>query len=176
MNKDACFELGYIEKAHGVEGAVQIFLDVDDPSEYKELESVFVEINNKLVPFFVTSLKLQQKSKAYLVFEDIDSRPQAEELKGKKLYLPLTELPELRADKFYYHEITGFTVFDENSGELGKVEGVYEGVQDDLVAVIYRNKEILIPINDRIIRGVDRKKQSLNVCLPDGLIDVYLNE
>lgn len=52
MTIDECYYLGYIVKAQGLKGTFRVKLDVSDPEEYKELESVFVEIDKLLVPFF----------------------------------------------------------------------------------------------------------------------------
>ncbi len=57
MNKEACFQLGYVAKIHGIHGEVSIVLDVDNPEYYQNLESVFVEFNSRLVPFFIEHMQ-----------------------------------------------------------------------------------------------------------------------
>jgi 16S rRNA processing protein RimM len=52
MDKQKCFELGYITKSFGLQGQVTAIFDVDQPELYKKLESVFVEVNSALIPFF----------------------------------------------------------------------------------------------------------------------------
>ena len=61
MTIDECYYLGYIVKAQGLKGTFRVKLDVSDPEEYKELESVFVEIDKLLVPFFLQSITILQK-------------------------------------------------------------------------------------------------------------------
>ena len=56
VNIDECFELGYIIKPHRLNGAVDIYLDTDFPEDYKKLESLFVNLRQKLVPFFIDSI------------------------------------------------------------------------------------------------------------------------
>lgn len=175
MNPESCFELGYIIKAHGIEGDVQAMLDVDIPEEYIELESVFVEINQKLVPFFIEDLKLFKGKKALIKFEDVDSLEEAEELIRKKLFLPLKFLPKLRDDQFYYHEIIGYRVADKKEGDLGTIREVVEAPGQDLVVMDYRDKEVLIPVTDEVVLKVDHEAKVLLVDLPEGLLDVYLN-
>jgi 16S rRNA processing protein RimM len=53
MDKQKCFELGYITKSFGLKGQVNAVFDVDVPLMYRELESVFIELNEVLVPFFL---------------------------------------------------------------------------------------------------------------------------
>ena len=85
MNIDACYQLGYVIKKHGTKGEVSVYLDVDYPEEYTNLESVFVETNQKLVPFFIDTNQIRD-NKAVIRFEDVDTQDQAAELKSKKLY------------------------------------------------------------------------------------------
>ncbi|UII22614.1 ribosome maturation factor RimM [Fulvivirga ligni] len=173
MNIDECFQLGYVIKKHGLKGEVSILLDVDEPEYYQEMESVFVEINKKLVPFFMNRFSLKGK-KAVVKFEDIDTAEQAEELCGHSLYLPLSFLPKLTGNQFYFHDIIGFTVVDKTAGEIGAITDIYASPQQDLLAVDYNDKEVLMPINDEIIVQVDREKKQLTVALPDGLLDIYI--
>ncbi|UII27977.1 ribosome maturation factor RimM [Fulvivirga maritima] len=173
MNIDECFQLGYVIKKHGLKGEVNILLDVDDPQYYQEMESVFVEINKKLVPFFIDSLSLKG-NKAVVKFEDVDTAEQADELTGNSLFLPLAVLPQLTGNQFYFHEIIGYEVVDEAQGSIGVAKDVYASPQQDLLAVDFNQKEILVPINDEIITSVDHEEKKINVSLPEGLLDIYL--
>lgn len=175
MDFEACFQLGYVSKVHGVKGEVQCFLDVDVPENYRKMESVFVDIDNKLVPFFIEHLSLQGQ-RAVVKFEDVDSIEQAETLKSKGLYLPLEKLPALEEDQFYFHEIVGYKVEDAQEGVLGIVKGIYELPHQDLIAMEFKGKEVLIPIADEIIRKVSHNHKTLHVELPAGLLQIYLDE
>jgi 16S rRNA processing protein RimM len=174
MNIDACYQLGYVIKKHGVKGEVSVLLDVDFPEEYSELESVFVEINQKLVPFFVESIQIRD-DKAVIKFEDIDDGPSADELKAKRVFLPLSTLPDLEPGQFYYHQIVGYTVKDRALGDVGTIMGVFTSNMQDLITVDHQGTEILIPINDDIVHDADHENKTLNVDLPEGLMDVYLS-
>lgn len=108
MTQENCYLLGYIVRTHGTSGNVVIYLDVDYPDDYEDLESVFVEIKGELVPYFIESLNLQKQSNAIVTFEDINTIEKAQALVGSSLYLPLESLEELDGDAFYYHDIRGF--------------------------------------------------------------------
>ena len=175
MTTEQCFELGYIVKAHGLNGEVKALFDVDIPENYRALESVFVEINKKLIPFFIDKIQFQG-GKAVIKFEDVDSIEQTDDLKGCKLFLPLDFLPTLGKNQFYYHEIIGFTIVDKTLGRLGKVTTVYTMPNQDLIAMDYKKNEVLIPIKDEIVLTINREKREVSVDLPEGLLDVYLEE
>ncbi len=178
MRIDDCYQLGYVTKVHGLHGEVRIFLDVDFPEVYNNLESVLVAYKNApqtLVPFFIDALRLSGNT-ALVHFEDVDTIEQAEALKEAQLYLPLQSLPKLEQDQFYYHEVIGYTVADQQLGNLGTIREIYALAGQDIIAMDYQGKEVLIPINDDIIRSADHTQQLLHVTLPNGLLDIYLEE
>ena len=174
MRVDDCYQLGYVIKTHGLHGELSVMLEVDFPDAYQQLESVFVATSGSetLVPFFVEHLTIRQ-NKALIKFEEIDTVDQAETLLKAKLYLPLESLPPLADDQFYYHEIIGFTVEDEQQGTLGTVQDVYESTGQDMIVMQYQGREVFIPINDDIVPRVDKKQSVVYVNLPDGLLEVY---
>jgi 16S rRNA processing protein RimM len=173
MKLDDCFELGYIVKTHGVKGQVVAFFDVDYPEDYEELESVFLLMSGKLVPFFIERIEPQAGAKFILKFEDLNTIAEAEKLKSTALYLPLSELAELEDDQFYFHETVGYQVIDENLGELGTVKEFYEMPNQDLMAMEYQGHEILIPVADEIVLKTDKAAKKIFVKLPEGLMEVY---
>lgn len=175
MQIDDCFQFGYVLKRHGLKGEVYVFLDVDLPQDYQDLESCYIVFpnTNTLIPYLVEQIQIKG-NKAILKFEGIDNADLADNLKSCKLYLPLDSLPELDEDQFYYHEIIDFQVHDQKLGKLGTVKEVYELPQQDLINMNYQDKEVLIPINDEILKKVDRERKELHVSLPEGLLDIYL--
>ncbi|GAB3957850.1 ribosome maturation factor RimM [Spirosoma harenae] len=177
MTKDDCYQLGHLTKTHGVQGELVLFLDVDNADEYAGLESVLLEVKGELIPYFIESIAIVRGSRAIIAFEDIDTIEQAERLIGCGAFLPLDELEPITDEtRFYFHEIVGYQVVDANAGELGIVQGVYAMNAQDLIAMDYQGKEVLIPINSDIVRTVDRTNHKLNVVLPDGLLEIYMED
>jgi 16S rRNA processing protein RimM len=172
--KEDCYRLGAISKLHSYKGEVTIYLDVDDPQEYNLMESVFVEYDNKLVPFFLEKIAIRPNGFAVVKFEDIDSERQAKKLLKCGLYLPLETLPELDETEFYFHEIEGFDVVDEKHGNIGKVIHVVDHSNNPLLAINNNGLEILIPKQDQFVKRVDRENKIVHVSAPPGLIEMYL--
>ena len=174
--KEDCFRLGHIARLHSFKGEVSIYLDVDDPQDYKELESVFVEFDSKLVPFFLERIQLKQKNFAVVKFEDIDREEQAKKLVKCSLYLPKESLPELDEEEFYHFEIEGYEVVDENHGKIGIVVKIIDLSGNPLIQIDAQGTEILIPKQDNFVKHVDRDERILTISAPEGLIEMYLGE
>lgn len=175
MTKEDCYVVGKLTKTHGLKGEMAIWLDVDYPEEYEDLESILVEMKGELIPYFVEEIQIRA-NKSIIKFEDVDSIEEAQKLINCDLYLPNENLEELDDDQFYYHEIIGFDIVDDTQGKLGKVTAVYTAEAQDLIAMHYLNQEILIPVSDEIVKTIDREKKELYTNLPTGLIEVYLDE
>ena len=83
-------------------------------------------------------------------------------------------MPKLEGNAFYYHEIIGFHIVDENFGSVGLISGVNDSSAQVLFEIDRNGIEILIPLNDDIISSVDRTNKTVTVNTPPGLIDLYL--
>ena len=174
MKKEDCFYLGKIVKKYSFKGEVLLKLDTDQPELYEYLDALFLDINNSLIPYFIEKSQLHKSNLLRLKFEDVSSEIDAEQLLKKEVYLPLALLPKLEGNTFYYHEIIGFHVVDENFGSVGLISGVNDSTAQVLLEIDRNGTEILIPLNDDIIRVVDRNKKTVTVHTPPGLIDLYL--
>ncbi len=174
MNIEDTFYLGSISKTVGYKGELAAILDVDDPEKYNELESVFLLIEKKLVPFFIEKLSFRPNSNHVIIkFRDINSEEKAERLVDSELHLPAEMLPPLSGNHFYFHEVEGFQVFDTRYGYLGKLEKILDYPGNPLMQILKKNREILIPVKDEFINEVDRESEKIVVSTPDGLIDIY---
>lgn len=175
MQKEDCFYLGKIVSKHSFKGEVLVKLDTDEPEIYENMESVFVSIGNNLVPFFIEKCYLHKSNLLRIRFEEISSEADADRIIGSNLYLPLKFLPKLSGNKFYYHEIIGFTVMDKQHGNIGVITGVNDSVSQVLFEVEKDDKQLLIPVADNIIQKVDRDVKTIYVTTPEGLVDLYLS-
>lgn len=174
MRKKDCFYLGKIAKKFSFKGEVLIFLDTDEPEMYENLESVFVAFSENLVPFFIESAQIHRNHFLRTQFEDVTSEEDADRLIGCEVYLPLTALPKLEGNKFYYHEVIGFNAIDKRLGNFGKITTISDNGIQALFEIEKDGKLILVPLIDTFILEVNRKEQFILFNTPDGLIDLYL--
>ncbi|MDC0858166.1 ribosome maturation factor RimM [Flavobacteriaceae bacterium] len=174
MQKEDCFYLGKIVKKYSFKGELLVKLDTDDPSIYTKMESVFIDKNKNLIPFFIERSSLHKSTLLRVKFEDIDSEEDANKLLKSELYLPLEFLPQLTGNKFYYHEIFGFEAEDLSFGLIGIIKGVNDNTNQAILEIDRNGSEILIPLIDDFIKSVDREQKKIILEVPEGLIDIYL--
>ncbi|MBE6337702.1 MAG: 16S rRNA processing protein RimM [Lentimicrobiaceae bacterium] len=173
MTKDTCFYVGKIVKTHGLKGEVTLRIDNEQFDEIGELNYFLLDINDKLIPYFVENITFHS-NKSFVLFQDLKTLEAANQLVGISAYLPLDLLPEKDGNDFYSHEVVDFLVIDEEKGELGKVQEIIEYPTQSLIQIVINGKEVLIPIHDDIIQDVNREEKKIYIKAPNGLIDMYL--
>ena len=176
MRKEECFYLGKVVSKYSYKGEVLVKLDTDEPETYENMESVFVQLGQNLVPFFIDRCRLHKSNLLRIDFEEVKDEVAADKILGAELYLPLTMLPKLEGNTFYFHEIIGFTLLDEIHGDIGQVQSVNDSSSQVLLEAEKEGKELLIPVSDEIIINVDRKAKIIYVKTPEGLVDLYLGQ
>ncbi|MDY5969898.1 MAG: ribosome maturation factor RimM [Bacteroidales bacterium] len=175
MEKTECYYLGRITKPFGYKGQMVLFLDVDDPSAYEDLDAALVETRNGMLVPYTFHVTNRNDNKAVVLFESLTAE-EAHALAGHDVYLPLSMLPELKGNQFYFHEVEGFRVVDEEKGDIGILKTVIDYPAQALFQVMNGETEILVPVIPEVIQKVDRSERTLFISAPNGLIDLYMQD
>ena len=97
---------------------------------------------------------------------------EAEKFKNLQLKVDSENISELEENEFYFHEIIGCRVFDENNMLLGEVvEILTPGANDVWVIKGENGKEILIPYIADVVKNVDVQNKKIDIEIMEGLID-----
>jgi 16S rRNA processing protein RimM len=174
MKVEDCFRIGSVIKTRGLKGELQAYIDFAQPDKL-DFDALFLQVNGRLVPYFVESFKMPQKNTAYIYLEDVDHIDKASLLVKKDIYLPNKHKPVKNEDDFTLNDLMGFTAIDEDEGELGEIIEIQELPQQLIATVVYKNREVLFPLSEGIITGIDVVKNIVYVDLPEGLLDIYLD-
>lgn len=174
MNINACFNIGYVVKTHGLKGEVTISLieySVDELASVLKAQPLFIDINKQLVPYFIQSI-VPSGTKAIVKFDDVNSLEEAAKLTKRSLYLSKEVRPKSKRGEFYDDEIIDFNVTDEELGSLGKIVEVVQAGPNRLLALEHNGREVLIPVNSPFITSINKSKKVVTVNLPEGFLDI----
>jgi 16S rRNA processing protein RimM len=161
--------LGKIIKAHGFHGAVVIALEGNISEEIKEMESVFVEIDGKPVPFFFEWVKDSGPESLIVKFEFYNSENSILEFAGCSVYTDRqTVVPQRDSNLPIF--LKGYTLLNSNKEELGAIVKILSYPMQVMLELETSNTdEILIPYNEDWIIELDNKNKTLSLDLPEGL-------
>lgn len=173
LKVEDCQSIGHIGKPHGYDGSVKIELHRDISYSHKRTEPVFLLINRKPVPFFTTSYN-EDSQPPIVRFEDINTLEAAKKLTGIEILASQKrvdgETPVSIAD------LIGYLVISLPSFPLGRIVSTMDAGLQELLVMEYRNKEILIPFQPGLIADIDHEEKKIFFSLPEGLLELYLEE
>lgn len=170
-------EIGYISGVFGINGQVKATLDVHDINEYRRQKSVYMGKKPQAPALFqLKKFDIKGDSFAILTIDGVNDRTFAEGMVGYTLYITEEQLPTLAPGKFYYFQVIGFDIEDKQRGTLGKIKDIIEMPAQDLIAMEYMGKEVLIPMVEHFVGDADFEKKCVFTDLPEGLIEMYLSD
>lgn len=164
--------LGKVLKAHGMRGEFKMIPFSGQPeniSAYKEL--VLVDKKGKMSPS-LSIIGTRNKGKMAIVhLESITDRTRAEYLEGMGVLLSRNELPVLKEDEFYWHEVIGKKVHNLEGVFVGIVTNIFSNGKQDVLVIQDGENEILVPITRENI--VAETGEKLTIDPPPGLLELY---
>lgn len=172
--KNDFYYLGHITKTFGIKGQLCCYFDTDEPEKYVGLDAVFIDLDGEKLPYMIEDIQYRGANTFVLKFEDVDEE-EAKSLIKAELYLPMSALPPLTGNNFYFHEVIGFRVIDEVKGEVGICQDFIDIGHQPIMQIDHDGVEVLVPAIDEIFKKVDREEKKIYIEAPDGLIDVYLS-
>ncbi|PTT63398.1 ribosome maturation factor RimM [Arthrobacter sp. HMWF013] len=164
-------QVARIGKPHGIRGEVTVQVLTDAPEDRFVPGTEFVVEPASAGPLTVDSARWN-KDILLLGFAGIETRNQAETLRGAKLFIETEELDEDDDEGWYEHELVGLEA-RVGSQVVGKVAALHTmPVQDLLVIEGADGKEILVPFVEQIVPEVNVAGGFVLLTPPDGLFDI----
>ena len=166
-------KVGKIVNTHSLKGEVKVISSTDFEEErFKKGSELLITRGNQLIREVVVQSYRNHKNFLLVKFEGIDSVEEAEKLKNLQIKIDSDEVGELEENEFYFHEIIGCQVFDENDRNLGEIIDILTPGANDVWVIKGENgKEILIPYIEDVVKQIDIINKKVNIEVMEGLID-----
>lgn len=166
-------KVGKIVNTHSLKGEVKVISSTDFEEErFKKGSKLLITRGNQLIREVVVQSYRNHKNFLLVKFEGIDSVEEAEKLKNLQIKIDSDEVGELEENEFYFHQIIGCEVFDENDKNLGEIIDILTPGANDVWVIKGENgKEILIPYIEDVVKQIDIINKKVNIEVMEGLID-----
>mgnify|MGYP005850295451 CR=1 FL=1 len=170
MGENEYFYLGTISRKFSFKGEVVLQINPDLDEFPKHIKSVFVEIQQKRIPFFIEFIKAHKKNSIRIKFEDVSSELEAEEIVKHDVYVLTSEI-DIDED-FSLKDLLGFTAYDHRDQEIGEIISINTSTPQTILEIKSENGSILIPVNEDWIVEIDQEQKDIFFELPDGLLEL----
>ncbi|AYW44571.1 ribosome maturation factor RimM [Tetragenococcus koreensis] len=166
-------EVGKIVNTQGIKGEVRVISQTDFPEErYKKGAKLSAFVKGKEPIELTVASHRKHKSFDLLTFEGYPSINDVEILRDSMLMVQKNDLSDLNEHEYYYYEIIGLEVYEENGEKLGQVKEILSPGANDVWVVQRKNKpDALIPFISSVVKKIDLTEQKVYVEIPEGLLD-----
>ncbi|MBT5406937.1 MAG: 16S rRNA processing protein RimM [Gammaproteobacteria bacterium] len=158
MSYDSHIIVGKILTTHGIKGWFTIGSYTSSPKDIFDYK-LKVLVNNEFEELLITEHNLMPK-KIIMKVDGIETIASCEEYIGLDLYTAIDELPKVENNEYYWHDLIGCNVFNEEDILLGVADSLFNSGDNDILVVKNGNskKEILIPFLKSNIILVEKNK------------------
>ena len=156
--------------AHGIKGAIKARYVTNAPEYYLEKKTFFIEKDEILSPLDIIRI-YESKNCWIILFDEINSRNEAEVIKGSRLLLPDNQLKPLENNEIFLHKIIGCRVEDQKGKILGKITDVMETGANNVYEVSNGSSAFLVPDVTHVVLELNVATQRMIIDPLPGLID-----
>ena len=154
--------IGRIAGVYGIKGWVKVISYTRPKENITRYATWFLDQGHGQIETTVEACKAYGKS-VIAKFKNVDDRDEAMKFHESKIYIRRHQLPELAEDEYYWHDLMGMTVIDQNQNTLGEVIDILETGAND-VFVVSGDKRRLIPwVNDVYIKEISIQLKQIHI-------------
>lgn len=166
--------VGRLRKPHGLKGEITVFPLTDRPADVFTVgrQLWILDIAGQVIGGPLTIERARDYHREWLLkFDEVDARDAFDPWRNSFLGVPPETLAPPADDEVYLHELEGFAVRSAAGEPLGLVSSLYEMPSGLMIEIQGPKREFLLPYRREFVVRVDRAARTLEVVLPDGLLD-----
>ncbi|MDF0604235.1 ribosome maturation factor RimM [Neisseriaceae bacterium TC5R-5] len=153
MQSDDLVMMGFVRGAFGIKGWLKLHVDTEYPDSLFDYPVWWLGKNGSWAPYTFENGAAQTKI-VTAKFTGIDDRDAAERLIGMQIAVPREELPAAGEDEYYWSDLIGLVVFNQQGETLGKVAELLETGAHDVLVVAGEDRQHLIPFVGKYVLQV----------------------
>lgn len=165
-------EIGKLGKPFGISGKLKFNCEEEILAVLKKDKVFFLKRGAHFIPYFVQYI--EESHDTLLKIEGFDNPQDAKSCSGNTLYLPIKDLPEIKEKPgLYFSVLKGFSMQNQDDVEIGKIVDIVSMPQQELASVALSNgSEVLIPLHESLILGIDPDALVVQLEIAEGLLDI----
>ncbi|WP_300461756.1 ribosome maturation factor RimM [Desulfobacula sp.] len=168
MNDNAdLLTIGQVTGVHGLGGNIKVRSFAESVDTFCPGRSVLLTAEDDTGQRYTILKAIPQRKGILLLLEGIDNRELAEDLVGKKILIDRAQLPEPEEDTWYWQDLLGLDVFDDQKGYIGKITDIIPTGANDVLVVTGKIRETLVPMHKHFIDSVDIEAGTVRTTLPE---------
>ena len=124
-NASALMKIGQLKKPYGIKGWLWVFSDTDDRTAIFDMQPWWMKTATGMKPLTVKAWR-EQGTGIVAQFEQVPDRNVAETMNGVTIWVEQNVLPETGEDEYYWSDLVGLRVINEQDENLGEITEMFE--------------------------------------------------
>jgi len=166
--------IGEILSAYGIKGGVWVRPLTSQAGRGDGLKDVILVKAGDTAPARIAEIR-SVSGRWIVSFEGVNSREEAEGLRGWTIAVPETDSPSLPDGTFYVHDLIGREVATEEGEYLGSITNVFPTGGNDVYVIEGPAGELLFPALKALVLECPRGERTMRVKMPPGLLEACLH-
>jgi 16S rRNA processing protein RimM len=146
--------IGKVAKPHGLRGQVKVYSYASSYETFFAGREIFLGQGEEMKPLLISEVKVQSQS-LLLHFQGLDNRQQVEAICGSSLYLREKDLQALPEGEYYWYQLIGSRVYNDQGRYLGILEEIFSTAAHDIWVIRNASQELLLPAVGDFVISVD---------------------
>jgi len=169
MEEHAFLTVGEVVGIHGIKETLKVYSFAESPEIFTSGADIQLRTRPGELKGYTVRWVKPHKNILLVSLKEIRHRDTAELLIGSEIVIPKDDLPELENGEYYWHELLGLSVYDEERGYLGTISAIIQTGSNDVYVVTGADREVLVPALASVVTEIRPEKGRMDVKLPDGL-------
>jgi len=163
--------VGKIVNTRGLKGDLKVVsFSSFNEERFKKGNKLFIDFNGEIIEVEVNKSSHDPKF-IYVSFKGLEDINLVEKYKGCELKFPVDKLPELEEDNYYYRDLIGCEVYQEEKF-VGKVLSVEESNNISMLRIKSdtSKNDVLVLFMKQFVKAVDLDNKKIYLNVVEGLL------
>ncbi len=170
--RDTVVEIGYVQKVHGISGAVSLTFEPEWEVILEEIRLILIDTDGILIPWPVEEdgMRITTAKSAIVKLKWIDQAPKARQLVGRKVYI-LQQDGNPDTAPTGIHSWAGFTIHSEDGQLSGTIMHIDDYSGNIVLTIDHEGTTALVPYHSDLLVHVNETEKCITLKIPEGLLD-----
>jgi len=160
--------VGAIAGSFGVKGEVRLKSFCTEPEAIASYGPLFTEDGSRS---YTVTLTRPVANGLGARLSGVQTKEQADALRGASLFVARDKLPATGDDEFYHADLIGLDVHDTGGAPVGKLHAIHNHGAGDLLEILGPGMKtaLLLPFTRAVVPTIDLAARRVIINLPEGL-------
>jgi 16S rRNA processing protein RimM len=162
-------KIGKTIKSFGKDGFIRIIIEDPYKEDVSSSRYLLIEQEGFCIPYFIDEIDMDA---GLVKFDELNGPEETKRLSDSPIFLLERDIKTEAQKPIHTLRIEGFILMDQNQDEIGEILEIIEMPMQELLLVLHKGQEIMIPFHEDLLLGFDKEEKIIQLEITAGLLDL----